>query len=52
MSDTRRRHESLSRAKRRGPKNKVEDGDPRPPIKSHKQKRPNERARLRKEYLR
>jgi hypothetical protein len=53
MSDTRRRHESLSRQRQRGPKNKIEDGDkPHAVRKSHKQQRVNDRARLRKEYLR
>lgn len=52
MSKTHRRHESVSRQKRRGPKNRpIEDVVNYRTSKPHKQRRPNERAKLRKEYL-
>lgn len=51
MSRTVRRHEAPAKRKRRGPKNKISDEALRGVRKSNKQRRPNERARLRKEYL-
>lgn len=51
MSDTRRKHESRAKRARRGPKNKMTDEMLRGVRKSPKQQRPNERARLRKEWL-
>lgn len=51
MSRSARKHESPAKRARRGPKNKPEDDAPRAALKSRKQQRPNERAKLRKEYL-
>jgi hypothetical protein len=51
MSRTVRRHESLAKQKRRGPKNRPDEDAPKAKLKSHKQIRPNDRTRLRKEYL-
>jgi hypothetical protein len=51
MSKTTRKHEAPGKRARRGPKNKPEPDAPRPMLKSRKQQRPNERAKLRKEYL-
>lgn len=51
MSRTTRRHEAPAKAKKRGPTNHLEEDRLKPRLKSHKQKRPNERARLRKEFL-
>lgn len=53
MSRTSRRHESLARSKRRGPKNRPDEDTVlrRARLKSNKQLRPNERTKLRKEYL-
>jgi hypothetical protein len=51
MSRTVRRHESESKRKRRGPKNQPDEDAPKARLKSHKQERPNKRAKLRKEYL-
>lgn len=50
MSRTHRRHEAPAKAKKRGPKNKATDESIRPPMKSHKQVRVNERRALRKEW--
>lgn len=51
MSRTHRKHESMGRASKRGPKNKTSDDLPPEVRKSSKQRRPNERTRLRKDYL-
>lgn len=49
MSDTHRAHVPPSRLKTRGGKLKPQ-GDERTP-KTHKQRRPNQRVKLRREYL-
>lgn len=49
MSRTTRRHEARSRAARRGPKNPEPEGTDEK-FKPTKQRRVNERARLRKEW--
>lgn len=52
MARTHRRHLSENkRAKAAGSLRKERERDPKPTTKTHKQQRPNERARLRKEYL-
>lgn len=56
MSKSSNKHESPAKMKRRGPKNKPTDDvlgyrGGKPIIKPVKQRRVNERARLRKEYL-
>lgn len=50
MSRTHRRHEAPSKAKRRGPKNKVSDETIKPIMKSNKQRRASERRALRREW--
>lgn len=52
MSRTyRTRHVSPTERAKRGGTPEGEKRDPRKRLKSHKQERPNDRARLRKEYL-
>lgn len=52
MSDTTRRHESIGRSKRRGPKNRDDDDYERwARLKSNKQARVNNKIKLRREYL-
>lgn len=55
MSRTHRKHESLGRQHKRGPKNRTDIEallkDGRAVRKPLKQRRPNERVALRKEYL-
>lgn len=46
MSDSRRAHLTPRKSAERAPKTRLSDN----PLKTHKQRRPNERARLRKEY--
>ncbi len=51
MSRSTRKHESEAKRARRGPKNRPDEDAPKARLKSHKQTRPNVRAKLRKEYL-
>lgn len=50
MSNSHRRHEAAGKSSRRGPKNKQSDDDLKPLLKSHKQRRPKVRRKLRREY--
>jgi len=51
VSRTTRRHESLGKMKRRGPKNKIEDDMPKGVRKPPAQSRRGDKQKLRKEWL-